>query len=133
MIPEKYKKILEERDGVFHLIKTLENDFSPEMLIITKPKGLENQLIWQEIGLSLKKVCRPFEGIEVFLSLYKKMLQWEIEEEKWTHKAMPLVWISDIFLGIGYKSIAKRFMMYTMIDDSIRDLSDAGKLLYLTE
>ena len=53
MIADKYKKILKERDGVLHLIKTLENDFSPERLI-TRPENQENQKLWQAIGLGLK-------------------------------------------------------------------------------
>lgn len=128
METDRYIEILSKRDGVYHLIKALEEDFTPEDLI-TKSGNESNQNLWQNIGLYLKNAKRYYESIEVFFSLYKKMIQWQINENKWTHKAMPLVWISDCFLLLGYRSIAKRFMMLTMVDDSIRDIRDKGSLL----
>ncbi len=56
------------------------------------------------------------------------MVQWQIDKVTWTHKAMPLVWISDICQQIGYNYLSKKFMMLTLIDDSIRDFDKSKKL-----
>jgi hypothetical protein len=125
---DKYKELLRKRDGVYHLIKALEEDFTPGD-VITKSGNENIQNLWQNIGLDLIKANRYYEATEVFFSLYKKLIQWQIDENKWPHKAMPLVWISDCFLKLGYRSLAKRFMMLTMVDDSIRDIKDTGSLL----
>lgn len=122
---EKYTEILSKVDGVFFLIKTLEEDHTPAEVAL----DTNTQLIWGQIGLTLRNRKRFSEAIEVYLSLYNMMLRWEISEKQWTHKAMPLVWISECYFELGYRFLAKRYMMLTMIDDAKRDLGQHGKIL----
>ncbi len=126
MVPAQLQGIFVQRDGGYILSTTL-NDKVNDIDIITK-KDNRDQLIWQCIGLKLSFENRTHESIEIFFTLYKKMLRWQIKSRQWTHKGMPLVWISDNFKKIGYHTMAKRFAMLTLIEDSIRDHQDDEKL-----
>jgi hypothetical protein len=46
------------------------------------------------------------------------MLEFEENHKKYTHKGMPLVWISDGFRHLGYPVHAKRYFMYTLCEDA---------------
>lgn len=125
-VSAELKQLFEKRDGG-HLLAERLNDKIKDEDVITKQDN-STQLTWQSIGLMLFALGRHQESIDIFYTLYKKMLRWQITNNKWTHKAMPLVWISDNFRQLGYITLAKKFAMLTLVEDSIRDHSESKNL-----
>ncbi len=128
-VPNKYKEIFENRDSGYYILKMLKDDYKPHQIISGKEdQNMRDQRIWELIGLRYSKVNRWFEALQIFYALYQHMLKWQIENNDWTHKAMPLVWMADIYHRINFKATSKAFMMMVLVDDSIRDLTDKGSL-----
>jgi hypothetical protein len=53
------------------------------------------------------------------------MLDYEIQTRQHVMKGMPLVWISDCHRHVVRPSVAKRFIMLTLIEDAI---ASGGKI-----
>lgn len=117
-IPQEIYELLNRSDSTERLKEKLPELYPPKS--ITNPDGNE-QFLWEAIGKELMKNNRYFEAIEIFSSLYDHMLKAQNENNKWTHKGMPLVWISDSFEKLGYPVHAKRYLMLTMCEDAIRE------------
>lgn len=130
-IPDELKLIFEKRDGGYLLSDKLDRDV-PDEDVVTNINDLV-QKVWGVIGLKLLQARRYQESIDIFFTMYKKMLRWQISQEMWTHKGMPLVWISDNFRELGFMTLAKKFAMLTLVEDSIRDYSSPSQALNIQE
>lgn len=120
------KQLFEKRDGGHLLAERLNNIINDEAVITKEDNSI--QLTWESIGLMLFVLRRYQESIDIFYTIFKKMLRWQITSNRWTHKAMPLVWISDNFRQLGYITLAKKFAMLTLVEDSIRDYTENKNL-----
>jgi hypothetical protein len=109
-------KTADKRDGGYILAQSLPETYKPEEIAVPGPGT--PQRAWELIGLYLLARERPNDAISVFDSLYKHMLRFEAKTRTHTHKGMPLCWISDCFLKLGYPVLAKRYLMYTLCEDS---------------
>ena len=56
------------------------------------------------------------------------MIKYQEENGKWIHKGMPLVWLRDFSMLLGYRVIAKRYAMLTLCEDVIRDYKEKRSL-----
>lgn len=120
IVPKVFLDIIKKRDGSFEIVAKLKSDFQPSQ-IVTNPTANKEQRIWELIGLHYKANRRYFESISIFKALYEQMLQWQVDNAKWVHKGMPLVWISDIFSEMGLAVLSKRYLMLTLVEDAIRE------------
>ncbi len=121
------KQLFEKRDGGHLLAERLNNIIKDENIITKEDNSI--QFTWESIGLMLFVLRRYQESIDIFYTIFKKMLRWQITSNRWTHKAMPLVWISDNFRQLGYITLAKKFAMLTLVEDSIRDYTEKKILI----
>ncbi len=117
-IPKEIFELLNRADSTERLKEKLPSLYKPSS--ITNPEG-DEQFLWEGMGQKLMKQSRFFEAVEIFSSLYEHMLEAQIESNSWTHKGMPLVWISDSFLRLGYPIHCKRYLMLTLVEDAIRE------------
>jgi hypothetical protein len=51
--------------------------------------------------------------------MYDHFLSYQLKTETRVHKGMPLVWLADCYLALGFSSLSKRFLMLTLIEDAI--------------
>ena len=119
-VPKEFLEIIQKRDGSFEVLAKLKSDFTPTQIVSNPSANLE-QRIWELLGLQYKANHRYYESISIFKALYEHMLLWQIENSKWTHKGMPLVWISDIFSEMGLTVLSKRYLMLTFVEDAIAE------------
>jgi len=115
--PLKIEKYLRKRDGAFRLASLL-----PEW-VAARDAGSRTpeQLGWELIGQFYMCQNRNHEAISIFESLYRQMQKHQGETGEQVSKGMPLVWMSDCFSRLGYPVHAKRYLMLTLCEDSIRD------------
>jgi hypothetical protein len=106
---------LKEPDGGYTLATELPNRFTPKQIHL--PGGGTPQRAWEVAGCTLMQ-NRPTDAILVFEALYNHMLRYEADERAHVHKGMPLCWISDCLLKLGYPAHAKRYLMYTLCEDA---------------
>jgi hypothetical protein len=64
---------------------------------------------------------RWHEAISVFLGLYQHPLRNQDNAKVWTHKGLPLVYVSDCYYHLGCPVLAKRYLMLTTCEDAIQD------------
>jgi hypothetical protein len=67
-------------------------------------------------------------ALKVLFALYQKLIEYQTETHSWIHKGYPLAFIRDMYMLLNYRVLAKRFAMLTLIEDSIGDKKDIGKL-----
>jgi hypothetical protein len=79
---------------------------------------------WELCGLYLFQVARFHDALSVFFSLYGHMLDAQTASGSRVHKGMPLVWISDCFLMLGYVVHAKRYLMLSLCEDALTTSGD---------
>jgi len=105
-----------EPDGGYELSIVLPSRYSP-----TDGTGAGNfrQRAWEIIGIWFMNQGRFHDAIEIFQSLYTHMLRFESDAGRWTHKGMPLVWLSECFFHLHFPVHAKRYLMYTLCEDAI--------------
>lgn len=77
------------------------------------------QRAWNLIAHYYASQLRFHDAILIFESLYYQLLRFQNQEAAWIHKAQPLVKISDCYLQLGYRVLAKRYFMYTLCEDAI--------------
>jgi hypothetical protein len=110
------------RDGAATLTKKLPELYSAHEVAteIDKIKA------WERVGLYYLTSERFYEAINIFLSLYGHLHKAQNEDDIWYHKAMPLVWVSHCYRQLNCPVLSKRYLMLTLVDDSIRDIGDRG-------
>lgn len=120
IFPSDLKQLFNNRDGAIRLLETLKSKYNPSQIVTTESVPKE-QRIWELSGLYYSSKNRFHEAIRIFLGLYEHMLRWQQANNNWTHKGMPLVWISDCYYNLGFIVHSKRYMMLTLVEDSIRE------------
>jgi hypothetical protein len=118
-LPEELASLLDERDGAARLVGRLPKHFSPQEVQTRGPD--RPQRVWELVGLYYRNKGRLHDALPIFSRLYDHMLLAQKETGKRVHKAMPLVWVSDCYLHIGFLAHAKRYMMLTLCEDVISD------------
>lgn len=108
-------ELAKQRDSAARLIDELPRRFTPDEIRDIGPK----QRSWELTGLVHLGTGRFHEALAIFWSLYQHMLAAQ-ENGHAVHKGMPLVWISDCFLQLGYPVHAKRYLLLTLCEDAIR-------------
>src|SRR5205809_5491471 len=104
-----------KRDGAYTLATEFPKSYKPAE-IAAAGEG-SPQRIWEVTGYFFLDQNRLNDAIAVFDSLYRHMLRYQGEAKRWTHKGMPLVYISDAFLRLRYPVHSKRYLMYTLCED----------------
>jgi len=116
-LPPELLPLLKQRDSAALLLKKLPRAFSPETVASPEEVG---QRPWELSGLYYFNQRRFYEALSVFSALYDHMLVAQEEEtDRRVHKGMPLVWMSDCYLAIGFPVHAKRYLMLTLCEDAI--------------
>ncbi|MCB2212881.1 hypothetical protein KQI52_12285 [bacterium] len=72
----------------------------------------------QNYGLLYRFTYRYNESNVIFMGLYEYM---QLHPDFHRHKGAPLVWLRDNYWDLGYKDVAMKFMMLTLVEDAIQD------------
>jgi hypothetical protein len=107
-----------QADGGYALATELARRYKPVEIFTARDGSQTPQKIWELIGLYFLNQNRLYDAIAVFDSLYRHILQCQIEENRWIYKAIPLVWISEAFFRLSYPIHSKRYLMYTLCEDA---------------
>ncbi len=108
---------LSRPDGAAELISEL-----PKQIPASESaQNPEKQRVWELCGLYYQNQGRYHEALAVFQTLYGQMLLFQEETGNRAHKGMPLCWISDCYDWLGCPALARRYLMLTTCEDSIRD------------
>lgn len=106
---------IQNRDGAWRIVEELKTIIRPQEII----EDTLEQKTWELFGGIYKENRRYFEAIHIYMALYDHMLEAQKIEGKRVHKGMPLCWLYDCFNYLGYSAISKRYLMLTLIEDSI--------------
>lgn len=109
-------ELLEQRSSAALLMEQLPRCYTAGQVAA---EGRE-QCAWEITGLLHLFNGRLHEALAIFWQLYQHMLSAQ-EAGHRVHKGMPLVWISDCFMRLGFPVHAKRYLMLTLVDDALRD------------
>ncbi len=121
-LPCKLLPLLNQRDGAARLLEKLPDTFPPE-IIATTPN---EQRAWELTGLYYFQKKRFHEALPIFAALYYHMLAAKNKNSEHIHKGMPLVWMSDCYLNMGFPVHAKRNLMLTLSEDAIRERGEVS-------
>jgi hypothetical protein len=113
---DEIEQVLRARDGAFKLASSLPKWISPAEVASPTRK----QTAWELIGRFYMFQNRCHEAIAVFESLFQQMIRYQEESKRRVDKGMPLVWMSDCFALLGCRTHAKRYLMMTLCEESIR-------------
>lgn len=116
-LPPEMAPLLDQRDGAARLVHELPRHFSPQEL----RRGRRGRRLWELVGIHYRNVKRHYEALSIFAGLYDRMLVAQEQTGERVHKGMPLVWMRDSYLAIGFPAHAKRYMMLTLCDDAVTD------------
>lgn len=117
-IPQKYLDLLIRRDGAAQLLLTLPKDIAPS----DAATFTEQQRMWELCGLHYlnQDPGRFHEALAIFQGLYDHMLVHQEQTGTYSHKGMPLVWMSECHAGLAHPVLAKRYLMLTTCEDAIK-------------
>src|SRR5262249_24118846 len=77
--------------------------------------------IWELVGRFYMVTRRLHEALAVFWGLYQQMLKSQARSGQRIHKGMPLVWMAECYVGLGFAVHAKRYLMLTLCEDALRE------------
>jgi hypothetical protein len=120
-IPKDQWSNFTENGGAVKLLKFLESSFNTEELFDTGNVISEKQICWERIGNFFKNLGNFHEAIVFYSSLYEKLIDAQLENNIWVDKVKPLVWISDCYNYLEFPVISKRYLMYALCEDAIRE------------
>lgn len=124
-LPEELKEklssdllpLFRERDGPALLLQKLPETYPPAK--IAQPT--DEQRAWELVGLHYFSQNRLYEALPIFRALYSQMLAYQELTKTRIHKGMPLVWMRDCYIRLGFPVHAKRYAMLTLCEDAIRE------------
>ncbi len=116
-LPASLLSLLDKRDGAALLAQQLPRSFSPAQVATAE----DEQRAWELVGLFYLNQRRFYEALPIYANMYDHMLAAQEETGSWTHKGMPLVWMSDCYSKMGLEVLAKRYLMLTLCEDAIRE------------
>jgi hypothetical protein len=108
--------LFDKRDGAARLAQTLPTEYSGNKII----EGSDECRVWELSGLYYLNQGRPHEALPIFSVLYYQMLNGQ-KFGKRVHKGLPLVWMYECYLMMGFVTLAKRYLMLTLVEDAIRE------------
>lgn len=118
-LPDDLFRLLSaDRDSLPKALEYLEVNTPAEQFANTVSDWV---LHWETTGLFYINSGMPYQAIAFFERLYEKFCSAEKKIGRWIHKGMPLVWIRDCCWRLGHYALAQRFMLLTLIEDSIRE------------
>lgn len=112
-----FELLVNERDGAVQLTVELPRIYSPA----ESAEPGRQQHVWEVCGSWYMRQARWHEAISVYYGLYEQMLNHQIESGTWSHKGMPLVWLSECYYSLGCPLLSKRYIMLTACEDAIQD------------
>lgn len=112
--------LLEKRDGAALLAQALPGTYAPEKIV----EGSSECRAWELAGIYYLRQRRPHEALPLFSALYDHMLAGQGSGKR-IHKGLPLIWIYECYLMMGFVALPKRYLMLTLIEDAI---SEKGKV-----
>ncbi len=115
-IPEKFWDLLIDRSGASQFAAVLPEIFKVEDFV----DDSEAHLCWERLGNFYKNQGRFHEAIQLYFGFYYHFIKAQNASGKWVQKATPLVWIAECCSQLGYHALAKRYLMLSHIDDSIK-------------
>jgi len=108
-------EILDRRDGTALLLEELPRLFTPAEV---GPQG-GPQRAWELTGAIRLNEMRHHEAISLISALYQHMLEAQKGKGQRFHKGMPLLWIGEAFMRLGFPVHAKRYLMLTLCEDAV--------------
>jgi hypothetical protein len=109
--------VLPHRDSVARLLERLPERLPPDV-IASDPNSHRT---WELVGRFYMVTGRLHEALAVFWALYQQMIAAQVKTVRRLHKGMPLVWMADCFIGLGFPVHAKRYLMLTLCEDALRE------------
>jgi hypothetical protein len=107
--------ILHDRASASRLLEFLPSRFPPSA-VISSPDASR---IWELAALWFLNSHRVHEALGLFWRLYQQMV--DGQQAGWSHKGMPLVWLSDCYGRLGFPVHSKRYLMLTLCEDALRE------------
>jgi len=112
----RWLELIENPGGASILIKDLPSTLSAKRVA---EYGTDERRVWELIGLFYRSQQRWYDAIAVYSSMYCHFLNLQSSSGERVHKGMPLVWLADCYLSLGFATLSKRFLMLTLIEDAI--------------
>lgn len=106
--------ILNDQASASLLIELLPTKYS--LTTVLSPNGTR---AWELTALWFLNSGRAHEALGLFWRLYQQMLQGQ--QAAWSHKGMPLVWLSECYARLGFPLHTKRYLMLTLCEDALRE------------
>lgn len=117
-IPNKYHSYFSDVEGEDKALNELRNDyFNPQ----NRHEKAENKRVWECVALFFFNSNKTFQAITIIKELYWSILKYQITENKYIHKGLPLVWLYEFYRQVNYIWISKKYMYLTCVEDSIRE------------
>lgn len=117
MAPEgDFKKLTEERDAAAYFVVELPRRYPPSSLFRSDEKPFR---LWEAIGRFFLFTGRYHEALPIFSALYEHLLAAQDEADVKLHKGNPLLWMIECYVGLGFRSISKRYVMLTLCEDAV--------------
>ncbi len=108
-VPSDLWRLLEQRDGAALIVPKLSEGVHP----------VSQEHVWDSCALYYTTQGRHYEALAIYHSMYEKLMLLQERDDVRLPKATPLVRIFDAYVALGFPSIAKRYLMLTMCEDSI--------------
>lgn len=123
-VTPRFGKYFELPDGAARLVAQLREQITADQAALSG----DEQRTWELCGLYYINRRRFHEGLAVFHAFYDHLLSYQQQSNSRVHKGMPLCWLSDCYAAVGCPILARRYLMLTTCEDSIRDEGhiDAG-------
>lgn len=115
-LDSKWFDLLTNPAGAAILSKELPLTFVAEKVA---EQGTVERRKWELIGLFYRSQQRWRDAIAIYLSMYYHFLCLQESSGARVHKGMPLVWLADCYLSLGFTTLSKRYLMLTLIEDAI--------------
>jgi len=130
--PEEIEKLIieedllgektEKRDCLPNLLKFLKSNIKRNYYFLKN--GGKYQEIWEHYAKYFESKNRFIESKIILENLYNELTISQIKNKKYVHKGMPLVWLRDICARHQQPWSAQRYMLLTIIEDSIATSGD---------
>jgi hypothetical protein len=115
LLPQADLQVISNPDSLGRLTNTLISTFPPNVVAT----ATNEQEAWALVGLVYRDMGRHFEALSIFRKLYYQMLAAQEQTSSRCHKGMPLCWMSDCYLSLGYPLMSLRYLMLTLVEDAI--------------
>lgn len=123
-VGEEFIKILDRRDGAAVFPEKLREKYPAKKYATSGLRGDINK-VWEKAGLLYLNIGRVADALDIFEGFYDWLIEYQETTGKFIHKGYPLVWMAECCTRAGLRSMAKRYLMLTLCEDSI---ANKGKI-----